>query len=1108
MSEVRVFKNVITIPTYKTGEPCPHPLFLEKRVYQGSSGKVYPNPVTESVTDEKTDKEYTAIYLENEYLSVMILPELGGKVQRIFDKTNGHDAVYYNEVIKPALNGLTGPWSLGGIDFNWPQHHRLSAYSTVDHTILKNDDGSVTVWCSETEKMFHTKGMAGFTLYPGKAYLEVKGRLYNPTEMPQTFSWWANPMVEANENTKVIFPPDVHAVLDHHKRAVSKFPEATGEFCDIDFSEGVDISRYKNIPEPLAYMAQKSEHDFIGSYDFLKEAGLLHIADHHISPGRKQWTWGTGSYGSRWVRNLTDNNKPYVELMAGVFTDNQPDFSFLMPYEEKSFRQYFVPYKKVGDVKSATLDVIANLEVKDGEARVILYAPKDIEVSVILTGNASASYMKETVELTPYSSYDKTIPLKADETEPMLTVKKMTGEVILQYTPEKPDERGKMPEPLKAARPPKEIASTEELYLAAVHLEQYRHAIRRPEEYYLEGLRRDPLDIRLNNGYGKILYKKGLFDEAEKRFRAAIERATSINPNPYDCEPYYNLGLALKMQERYDEAYDAFSKSVWDGKMQDKGFYQLACVSAKRNDYKNALAFVDRSLMCGVRNMRARMLKSALLRRSGRTGEAIEFTKQSVKRDPLDFGSRYELFLLTRDFNVLNDLTTMMRSSLHNYIELSISYAEANLYTDASNVLALVAEENKSMLHYYMAYYSNSKMELEVAEKSRHDCEFPNRLQSIFVFNYAIENNPGDWFPHYALGNLYYDKGVWFKAIKCWKDALEVSPHNSFVMRNLAISTYNKLEDGEEALRLMERAVLYAPKDARLYYELDILRRLMNYPPKKRIKDMADKIELVESRDDLFTEYITLLNDGQFYEHALRGIMRHSFHPWDGGEGRIARQYKYAHKGLARECIADGDYEGAVAHLNDALVYPENLGEGKPARILDADIYYWLGVAYEEVDKIEALKYYRLAAEQGEKLSTFKYYDTQAATQFFFTTLAYGKLGNKKKEQGGFNRLIDCSEAHIDDNTGLDYFSVLYPDFVVFDGDPAKINYVNCCYMAALGWYGKGVTEKVDEYVEKGLAADSSHQGLLYINNIDRRAPKMNREDPTLMRAAKWNTTK
>ena len=373
-------------------------------------------------------------------------------------------------------------------------------------------------------------------------------------------------------------------------------------------------------------------------------------------------------------------------------------------------------------------------------------------------------------------------------------------------------------------------------------------------------------------------------------------------------------------------------------------------------------------------------------------------------------------------------------------------------------------------------------------------------------FELCHRERADDWFPHYALGNLWYDKGVWFKAIKCWKDALEVSPQNSAVMRNLAIATYNKLGDRDEALRLMERAALYAPDDARLYYELDILRRLMNYPVKKRLKDMADKIELVESRDDLFTEYITLLNSEKYYEFALRAINRHSFHPWDGGSGRIIKQYSSAHTGIARELISDGDYEGAIAELDSALSYPENLGEGRPDWCRMGEVYYTLGYAFENVDKIEALKYYQKVIEETNELGGYP--SESAITQFFFRTLAFGRLGKTKEEQGGYNRLIDYSEQHMDDEVELDYFSVLNSDFVVFDGDVKQINYVNCCYMSALGYYGKGMKEKSDEFIEKGLAVDAAHPGLLFIKHIDERAPKMKEDDPTLLRPANWNTTK
>lgn len=288
MEKVSVWQEEVLLPTYPALAAEKNPMFLEKRAYQGSTGKVYPLPVTERLSDEKQDVAYKAVFLENEYLKLMILPELGGRIHRAYDKTNHYDFVYYNHVVKPALVGLTGPWISGGIEFNWPQHHRPSTYSPVDFTFAQNPDGSCTVYLSEIDKMYGTKGTAAISLYPGKAYIEIAGRLYNPTDLPQTFLWWANPAVPVNDNTYSVFPPDVNAVMDHGKRAVSTFPIATGEYYKYDYSAGVDISRYKNVPVPTSYMAAHSDFDFVGNYDEGVGAGLLHIADHHISPGKKQ----------------------------------------------------------------------------------------------------------------------------------------------------------------------------------------------------------------------------------------------------------------------------------------------------------------------------------------------------------------------------------------------------------------------------------------------------------------------------------------------------------------------------------------------------------------------------------------------------------------------------------------------------------------------------------------------------------------------------------------------------------------------------------------------------------------------------------------------------
>ena len=223
-----VWEADCVIPTYPAGIPDKNPMFLEKRVYQGSSGRVYPHHVIDNIIDQKEDRTYKALCLENKYIFVMILPELGGRIQRALDKTNGYDFIYYNRVIKPALVGLAGPWISGGIEFNWPQHHRPSTFDPTDYEIQHHEDGSVSVVINEIENMFRTSGTAVFTIYPDKALIRIDGRLYNRTNQPQTFLWWANPAVSVNQNTQSIFPPDVHAVMDHGKRDVSRFPIATG----------------------------------------------------------------------------------------------------------------------------------------------------------------------------------------------------------------------------------------------------------------------------------------------------------------------------------------------------------------------------------------------------------------------------------------------------------------------------------------------------------------------------------------------------------------------------------------------------------------------------------------------------------------------------------------------------------------------------------------------------------------------------------------------------------------------------------------------------------------------------------------------------------------
>ncbi|MDD6484926.1 MAG: DUF5107 domain-containing protein [Clostridiales bacterium] len=1097
MNKVKAYTKSMIIPTYEPGEAQKLPMFLENRTYQGSGGRIYPYPMTETISDTLTDKEYEAVCLENEYLLVVILPELGGRVWRIYDKLNECDALYYNKTIKPALAGLAGPWIAGGIEFSWPQHHRPSTFERIDCCFKENADGSATVYTGEIERMGNTKGMTAFTLYPEKAYLEVKGQIYNPTERMQTFSWWSNAAVSINENTRLILPPDVNTVSDYGQGETAKYPIATDEYCGGDYGEGVDISRHKNVTVPTAFMACSSEFDFIGSYDDKLERGFLHIADHHISPGKKQWLWGSGEYGRAWNRALCDSGEGYAELMAGMYAGNQPDFTFIAPYEEKCFKEYFMPYMGTGGIKNASASALVNMEIKGQLAHIAVYAPSKLKARITLKGKV-VEYLDEATTLLPGCAYKKEVDIEEEKAQDItLTVFDDEDNVLVSYTPAKKQSAAPLKKPEKIKKP-EDIYSLEELYLTALHAEQNRCAGYSPEAYYIEGLRRDKTDIRLNNGYGKYLYHLGRFEEAREHFEAAIAKASMINPNPYDSEPYYNLGITLKALNRTDEAYDAIYKSVWSSGMQDRGFYQLACICSTRGEYEKALDFLRESLGRGYHNIKARNLMTALLRLTGKTENAQRVAKKTIKIDPMDCGARYELYRLTGDFAFLNELTSIMRNELHNYIELSINYSEAGLFEEAAKILAIISQADKRMLHYYIAYYSNSSIELEVAQGCSDDYVFVSRLYDIRVLEYVIKNNPKDEMAPYYLGNLFYDKGQYERAARLWKQSLGISSKNTGALRNLAIAYFNHLNEPDKAMTCMEKAQRLDPGNPRLLYELDCIRKEMNYPILKRAVNIAKNQETAAASDELYMEFITLVNSLKQYDKALGFIKAHRFHPWEGAEGKISAQYKRACIGMAKRAIKKNDCEGAVEFLKQAMAFPQNLGEGRREGQTDNDVYYYLGCAYENVDKIVSIEYFNKAL-CGENVFAMPLYSEDISPDMtYYRALAYEKLGDSKSARKIYNKMINYAQEHIND---CFEDGVLLPRTDIFNMDLEKMNFVHCAYLAALGCKGLGDTKRSEEYRKLGLERDNSHQGLLDMTETE------DEESVNYEKWAKWKPT-
>ncbi len=1076
---VRAWAEQVSIPTYPIGQPDKNPLFLEKRVYQGSSGVVYPYPVFEQVADDRVDQEYTALYLENQYLKIMILPQIGGRVQMALDKTNDYHFVYYNRVIKPALVGLAGPWISGGIEFNWPQHHRPTTYSPLDWRIEESPDGSRTVWCAEIEPMFNTKGMHGFTLYPDRAYLEVKVRLYNRTSEPQTFLWWANPAVTVNDDYQSVFPPDVHAVMDHGKRDVSDFPIATGTYYKVNYAPGTDISRYKNIPVPTSYMAYHSDYDFIGCYDHGRRAGMMHVANHHLVPGKKQWTWGHSDFGRAWDRQLTDEDGPYIELMCGAFTDNQPDFSWLQPGEQKQFSQFFMPYKQIGPAKNASREVVVNLEVEGKRVTVGVYVSRPRTVQVRLEHQGEIVWQHQ-VALTPRQALRQAISLPGGGRTGSLTLRVLDGDQeLISFTPPSGDQ-GPIPDPASAARLPAEIDTNEALFLNGQHLEQYRHATYRPEPYYREALRRDPLDSRCNNAMGLLLYRRGQFAAAEPYFRQAIKSLTRRNPNPYDGEPYYNLGLTLKMQGDDSGAFDAFYKAVWNAAWQDAAYFELSRLAARAGRPHEALDLATSSLQRNWLHHRARHLKTALLRQLGEFELAEHEIEIALNLDPLEYGAWWERHLLADD----DTFEQMIRSGGFAYQAIAIDYAQAGFYDEAIDLLQRDSSQDP-MAGYYQGWWclqagaaDQALDRFRQAAALSADYCFPNRLESVLALQAAIKLNPTDARAPYYLGNFWYAHRRYHEAIASWEAARWLDDRFATVHRNLGLAYYNKAHQPAAALAAYERAFDLDPQDARVFFELDQLRKALGVSPQERLEHLEDHSDLVAQRDDLTIERITLLNLLGRLDEAYQLLSSRLFHPWEGGEGKTTGQYVFNLVERARTYLDRANYGGAVDCLQQARLYPPNLGEGKLAGAQENHIHYYLGCAYRGLsDHRQAENHWQAASTGLSEPTSPMYYNDQPPDMIFYQGLARQELGQAAAAGQIFRKLIAYGELHLGDEVAMDYFAVSLPDFLVFEADLNQRNQVHCHYMMALGHQGLQEYQEAAAHFAAVLQLDVYHQG-------------------------------
>jgi len=1085
---VAAWHEPVVIDTYAPAAPDRYPAYLETRVYQGSSGRVYPLPFVERIEHQKAPHAWEALHLENRWVRLTILPGLGGRIHVALDKTNGYDLFYRNNVIKPALVGLAGPWISGGVEFNWPQHHRPATYLPTDWTIEREPDGAVTVWCSDHDPFTRMKGAHGVRLRPDSSVVEVRVRLFNRSDDVQTFLWWSNVAAAVNDDYQSFFPTDVHHVADHAKRATATFPRVSGRYYGVDYParvtpENPDADRidwYRNIPVPTSYMCVGTQDDFFGGYDHGRRAGFVCWADHRVSPGKKQWTWGNGPFGWAWDRRLTDDDGPYVELMAGAFTDNQPDFSFLAPGETRSFSQYWYPIQQVGPVQQASLDaaVALDVEAEEGATAVRIGVAVTAErpgSRVLLVDEAGSVLLDERHDLAPGSPavLGHRLPghLDADRLEVRVL---HDGHVLVAWRPRPPAGAVTPPAPVTPLPSPEEIPTVEELYLAARHLDQYRHATRSAEPYLAEALRRDPGDSRSATMLAALRHRAGRYAEAERFARVAAERLTRHNLNPYDGEAHYRLGLALVALGRLDEARDALAKAAWNEAWTAPAQLELARADARDGRWASVADRLAGVLARDAAHLQAVDLRVIALREIGDDDAAERLLASHLEREPLDWWAA--------------DLAgRRLDTDPQTCLDVAFEYVAAGCWTAAARVAEVAARRQAGanpelvnagpIAHYLRARALREGGDVAGARDALHEartCDatscLAGRLQEADLLADALAHDEADARAHALLGHWLYFQRRYDEAQEHWRRATALDPADDVSWRNLAVAAVNVDRDLAAADAHYARALAARPDEAKLWYERDQLAKRRGVPPATRLALLEARPDVVARRDDLCVELADLLTVTGRPAAAIDVIATRAFGPWEGGEGKVLGAWDCAHLALARDQLHDGRAPEAVDTLRSALAVPVGLGEDRHPLGNHADLWLALGDALAAAgEPDEAAAWWRRAATfEGDFLDMR---DVPFSEMTFHSALAWRALGGDARCEELRAGLAGYADRLERTPQTIDYFATSLPTMLLFrdDLDARRDDRVLLlrAQVAALGGDPAGARARVEELLRR-----------------------------------------
>jgi tetratricopeptide (TPR) repeat protein len=1031
----RVWEASLVLPTYELGPPNPYPALLDwqRRKWR----PVYPYPFLDSLTNKRTEKTYKAVYLENEYLRVTVLPELGGHLYKIFDKTTNRDVLYSNPVMKYAMVALRGAWVSGGIEWNFPDGHTLTTVSPVDYTTRMEADGSAAVAVGDTERVQGMQWQVIIRLRPGRRDVETEVTLNNRRLVPGRYWYWSTAGAPATADMRFIYP--MREAYPHAFWPVFSFPK----------EKGIDVSKFSEVPNFLSLFARDSKRDFFGVYYEKSDWGIVHVADHREMVGKKTWTWGTDENGNIWIDKLTDGGGQYVEFQGGRF-ETQLEHEFIAPHRVEHFIEHWFPVNRLGGGwDEATRDMAVRVTYKDNRAVITANAnarfqAAEFVVDLCPTGSSAASRIdpkckhSERVDLDPAEPFTRLVSLPVQKSQPPLLTVTFTskdGRELLRYrTDTLPDGN---PDFKPATRPipdPKVPTSAEQAYVEGLSLDK-KSKEREARASYEEALRRDPRFAPAQIALGLSYYRSGEYEKAAAHLTQALMR------NKDAGDAHYYLALVRRSQEQTGEAVDHLIWAVRSGYRESVARYVLGEIALAEDRPAEAAEHLSSAVGLDPHDLKARTVLALAERLTGNLVAAKAHIDSVVQEMPIDYLARHEQYEINKALGhdaeakaASVELWRLLAREPDSVLELVFDYAAVGRRGEAREILeeAIKKSEQGTMatseqaratgiystgvqpiFHYTLGYLYElngdrvgAREQYALGAKGDPELVFPHRVEEIAVLRSAVAANPKDGRAAYYLGNVLASKDRDQEALAAWNDAVRLDRTNTIARRNLARALWVSGKK-DEAANQYQQAIAGAPDDTQLYVEIGNLLDEMGLQ-ERRTKLLESAPSSVRSHSPFIQALAAAYVDTRRFADAAVLLANNTFTSGEGEDAALAL-YRRAHLGLARKYQESGEHLKAAAEFATATEYPRNFGVGRPAMQSQARDYVAAAREYEAAgQRDEAERWWQRAAT--EELNPPTQPEEPWSEHYFYKAVALEHTGRHTQARALYERLARLND--------------------------------------------------------------------------------------------------